>query len=143
MLASRKKAAARLSKPTGLVENGIEIGAGAGDRLRRRAREIAAASVLPVSLRPSKSAAAFYRLPGPCSPGLAVLGGLLQRWRQLCAAGGMRRLCPVLVSRLLFAALRGDALIRMLHGFAFDRLSWSRQRALARVVRASHPRGTR
>ena len=77
---------------------------------------------MPASLPPSKSAA-FCRLPGPCCPGFAFLGCLLPRRGRRCAACLLRRLCPVLVGRLLFAALRsGDALIRMLHGFAFDRL---------------------
>ena len=83
---------------------------------------------LPTSLRISKSAA-FSRLPEPCCPGFAFLGGLLPRWGRLRAACLVRRLRPLLIGRLLFAALRsGDALIRMLHGFAFESLRLVRRR---------------
>ena len=62
--------------------------------------------------------AVFCRLAGTRRPGFAIPGGLLSGWRSLCPVGLLRRLCPVLVGRLLFAPLRfSDALIRMLHKY--------------------------
>ena len=90
---------------------------------RRRLRPVWALRSMPsqfqlgFSLRTSGSAV-FCRLAGPRRPGFAVPKGLLSGWRSLCPVGLLRRLCPVLVGRLLFAPLRfSDALIRMLHKY--------------------------